>query len=79
MELRRLGFLHGMNDKKFVGAALLDISDGGQSTIINAVDSYWCDLEDVLVYHGIAVTHLNGALSEDWQKSKGMPRSKRKR
>ena len=58
------------SDRKFVATALIDLSDGGQSTIINAVDSDWCDWEDALRRHGITVRHLIDDLYRDWQRKR---------
>jgi hypothetical protein len=71
--------VHDVSDRKFVAAAIMDLSDGGQSTIVNAVDSDWCDWEEALTLHGIAVTHLIDALYQDWQQCKRKQKSKRKR
>ncbi len=65
--------VHDPSDRKFVAAALIDIAGGGESTIINAVDSDWCDWEDALGRHGIAVTHL----IEGLVKTRGKTRAKR--
>jgi hypothetical protein len=62
--------VHDRSDRKFVAAALIDLSEGGQSTIINAVDTDWCDWEEALKRHGIAVTHLIEGLCKDRQRSK---------
>ncbi len=55
-ELERV--VHDRSDRKFVAAALLDFSQGDQSTIVNAVDSDWYDWEETLKGHGIVVKHL---------------------
>ena len=61
--------VHDRSDRKFVAAAL---SAGGQSTIVNAVDTDWCDWQKALERHGIVVTHLIEGLR------RGLP-SRRKR
>jgi hypothetical protein len=68
LELEKV--VHDRSDRKFVAAALIDLSEGGQSTIINAVDTDWCDWEEALKRHGIAVTHLIEGLCKDRQRSK---------
>ena len=40
------------SDRKFVAAALIDLAGGGQSTIINAVDTDWCDWESAQACRG---------------------------
>ena len=61
------------SDRKFVAAALIDLSGGGQSTIINAVDTDWCDWETSLKRVGVVIEHV----IEDWCRAKW--REKRKR
>ena len=62
--------VHDPSDRKFVAAALADLSGGGQSTIINAVDTDWCDWEDALKRYGVTVTHLIDGLCQDRQRSR---------
>jgi hypothetical protein len=62
--------VHDPSDRKFVAAALLDRSQGGQSTIINAVDTDWCKWEAALKRAGITVAHLIEGLCEDKKRKK---------
>ncbi len=62
--------VHDRSDRKFVAVAVKDLSQGGDSTIINAVDSDWCDWEDALRRHGITVRHLIDDLYRDWQRKR---------
>ncbi|HVS39472.1 MAG TPA: hypothetical protein VMS17_28195 [Gemmataceae bacterium] len=54
-----------LSDRKFVAAALRDLLDGGMSTIVNAVDSDWCDWQEALRHHGVVVTHLIEGLCKE--------------
>jgi len=67
-ELERV--VHDPSDRKFVAAALLDHSQGDQSTIINAVDTDWCKWEAALRLAGIAVEHLVEGLCDEMQRRK---------
>jgi len=69
--------IHDKSDRKFVATALIDVAEGGQSTIINAVDSDWCDWEDALGSHGITVTHLIEDLCRDKHPMKTKRKAKR--
>ncbi len=62
--------VHDRSDRKFVAAALIDLSTGDRSTIVNAVDTDWCDWEEALKRHGIAVTHLIDGLCKDRQRGR---------
>ena len=62
--------VHDRSDRKFVAAALIDIATGGRSTIVNAVDTDWCDWQEALKHHGIVVTHLIEGLCQDRQPSR---------
>jgi hypothetical protein len=57
--------IHDRSDRKFVAVALLDISLGNKSTIINAVDTDWCEWEKALNVVGINVKHIIDDLCED--------------
>lgn len=59
--------VHDRSDRKFVASAL---SAGGQSTIVNAVDTDWCDWQKPLLRHGIVVMHLIKGLCEDRKPSR---------
>jgi len=65
--------IHDPPDRKFVAAALIDLSDGGHSTIINAVDTDWCDWEKTLKRFGITLTHL----IDEWCHGRHRSRAKR--
>ncbi len=58
--------VHDRSDRKFVAVAWIDRSQGGESTIVNAVDSDWADWEESLKPFGITVRHLIDALYRDW-------------
>jgi hypothetical protein len=62
--------VHDRSDRKFVAVALKDRSQGGESTIVNAVDSDWCDWEEKLKPFGIEVRHLIDDLYRDWQRKR---------
>ena len=62
--------VHDQSDRKFVAVAWIDRSQGGESTIVNAVDSDWADWEERLKPFGIAVRHLIDDLYRDWQRKR---------
>ncbi len=62
--------VHDRSDRKFVAVALVDVSNGEDSTIINAVDTDWCDWEKALKRHGVAVRHLIDGLCRVRQRRK---------
>ena len=57
--------VHDRSDRKFVAAAISDLTNGSQSKIINAVDSDWCDWEMALNRAGIVVEHLIDGFCDD--------------
>jgi thioester reductase-like protein len=61
--------IHDRSDRKFVATALSDLMNGSQSTIINAIDSDWCDWEKALERAGITVKHLIEDLCDDKRQS----------
>ncbi len=56
--------IHDPADRKFVAVAWTDLSEGEESSIINAVDTDWCVWEKALKRAGITVTHLIEGLCE---------------
>ena len=58
------------SDRKFVAVALMDMSQGGKSDIVNAVDSDWFECEEDLNRFGITVRHLIDELYRGWQQKK---------
>ena len=62
--------VHDKSDRKFVAVAWIDQSQGGESTIINAVDSDWCDWEEHLKPFGIAISHLIDELYQAWRRKR---------
>jgi hypothetical protein len=50
--------VHDRSDRKFVAVALEHLSQGGKSTIVNAVDTDWHAWDTALKSCGITVTHL---------------------
>lgn len=71
--------IHDRSDRKFVAAALSDLTNGSRSKIINAIDSDWCDWEKALKRAGIIVQHLIGGLCDDKRQSGTKRQSKAKR
>jgi len=72
--------VHDRSDRKFVAAAMIDLSNGDESTIINAVDTDWYAWETALKRAGITVIHLNDGLGTQTQGlAKPKARSKTKR
>jgi hypothetical protein len=67
-ELKRV--IHDPADRKFVAAALADREAGDESTIVNAVDTDWCDWERALKRYKITVTHIIEELCEDKRRRK---------
>jgi hypothetical protein len=69
------------SDRKFVAVALKDLSEGGRSIIINAVDSDWHECEKELNRAGVTVKHLiervGKGKSEDLGKKKRRSKAKR--
>jgi hypothetical protein len=59
------------SDRKFVAVALKDLSQGGHSMIINAVDSDWRDCEEALKREGITVKNLIERLDMDQNEGSG--------
>ena len=57
--------IHDRSDRKFVAVAHIDRCQGGQSTIVNAVDTDWYDWEEALKGHGIVVIHLIDRIKRD--------------
>jgi len=62
--------VHDKSDRKFVAVACIDRSQGGESTIINAVDSDWCDWEEHLKPFGVSISHLIDDLYQAWQRKR---------
>jgi hypothetical protein len=62
--------VHDLSDRKFVAAALIALAEGGQISIINAVDTDWCMWENALKRAGVAVTHLIDGLCKGKKQSK---------
>jgi hypothetical protein len=71
--------VHDRSDRKFVAVAWIDRSQGGESTIVNAVDSDWCDWEEELKRFGITVRHLVDDLYNGWQRKREGEKKKRKK
>ena len=65
------------SDRKFVAVALKDISQGGSSLIVNAIDSDWEKCKGVLESVGIVVEQLIDGFCDDKRKSETKSQTKR--